>query len=94
MYVDLGPGWLLLTVWGAVTVGAALALRRFLDSGPSHERAGFTAEPLFEDQERLRALEAAAALTTFTPEARDAGKEPGFAGGGGEFGGGGSSESF
>lgn len=94
MYVDLGPAWLLLTVWGAVTVGTALALRRFLDSGPNHERAGFTAEPLFEDQERLRALEAAAALATFTPEARDVGKEPGFAGGGGEFGGGGSSELF
>lgn len=92
-YVDLGPAWLLLTLWGAIAVGTALALRRFLDAGPDHERAGFTAEPLFENQERLGALEAGAALVTFTPEAR-AQQEPGFTGGGGEFGGGGSSESF
>lgn len=92
-YVDLGPSWLLLVVWGAVAAGTALALRRSLDSGPDHERAGFTAEPLFENLERQGVLEAGAALVTFTPEARVK-QEPGFAGGGGEFGGGGSSESF
>jgi hypothetical protein len=92
-YVDLGPPWLLLIVWGAIATGTALALRRFLDFGPDHERAGFTAEPLFDNLERQGVLEAGAALVTFTPEAR-AHQEPGFAGGGGEFGGGGSSESF
>lgn len=92
-YGDLGPPWLLLVVWGAVALGTALALRRYLDSGPDHERAGFTAEPLFDNLERQGVLEAGAALVTFTPEARTQ-QEPGFAGGGGEFGGGGSSESF
>lgn len=93
VYVDLGPPWLLLVIWGAVALGAALALRRYLDSGPDHERAGFTAEPLFDNLERQGVLEAGAALVTFTPEARTQ-QAPGFAGGGGEFGGGGSSESF
>jgi hypothetical protein len=92
-YVDLGPPWALLVIWGAIAVGTALALRRYLDSGPDHERAGLTAEPLFDNLERQGVLEAGAALVTFTPEAR-AQQEPGFAGGGGEYGGGGSSESF
>lgn len=92
-YGDLGPPWLLLVIWGAVALGTALSLRRYLDSGPDHERAGLTAEPLFDDLKRQGVLETGAALVTFTPEARVE-REPGFAGGGGEFGGGGSSESF
>ncbi|HEX9943242.1 MAG TPA: hypothetical protein VGG03_14575 [Thermoanaerobaculia bacterium] len=93
-YVYLGPPWAILTVSGAALVAAVFALRRYLDSGPARERAGFTAEPLFEDIGRQRLLEAGAAVVSFSPEARPVRDEPRFAGGGGEFGGGGSTGEF
>jgi hypothetical protein len=93
-YIHMGPLWAVLTVGGILLAGAALLVRRYLDSGPDHERAGFTAEPLFEDLQRRRVLEAGAAVVTFTPEARPVHEEPKFAGGGGEFGGGGSNSEF
>jgi uncharacterized protein (TIGR03382 family) len=93
VYNDLGPAWLLLTVWGAVAILGALGVRRFLDAAPGKEWRGLTAEPLFEDLEKEGLIETAAAVVTLAPEARQP-QEPGFAGGGGEFGGGGSSESF
>jgi hypothetical protein len=93
-YVHFAPLWVVLAVSGAVLIAAALALRRFLDSGPDRERGGFTAEPLFEDPDRLHLLEAGAAVLTLSPEARPAHDEPGFTGGGGSFGGGGSSSEF
>ncbi|MFL6195170.1 MAG: hypothetical protein ACJ75H_13430 [Thermoanaerobaculia bacterium] len=93
-YIHLGPLWVVLTVGGALVAGAALLVRRYLDSGPDHERGGFTAEPLFEDLQRRRVLEAGAAVVTFSPDARPTHEEPKFAGGGGEFGGGGSNSEF
>lgn len=93
VYRDLGPTWVLLTAWGAVAIAGALAVRRFLDAQSGKEWRGLTAEPLFEDLEKEGLIETAAAVVTLAPEARQP-REPGFAGGGGEFGGGGSSESF
>jgi MFS family permease len=93
-YVHLAPLWAILTVSGAVLILAVLALRRYLDSGVEKERAGFTAEPLFEDAGRRRLLEAGAAVVSLSPEARDLREEPRFTGGGGEFGGGGASGEF
>lgn len=93
-YVHLAPLWVILTVSGAVLIFAVLVLRRYLDSGAEKERAGFTAEPLFEDAGRRRLLEAGAAVVSLSPEARTVRDEPKFAGGGGEFGGGGSSGEF
>jgi hypothetical protein len=92
--LDLGPLWVVLMFWGTASVAAALALRRYLDSGEERERGGFTAEPLFEDLGAEGWLEAGAAVVTLAPDARDVRADPGFAGGGGEFGGGGSSSSF
>lgn len=93
-YVHLAPLWALLTASGALLMIAVFALRRYLDSGPDQERHGFTAEPLFEDLRRQRLLEAGAAVLSLSPEARPLHQEPGFTGGGGEFGGGGSSSEF
>lgn len=92
-YFDLGPVWLALTAWGVVAIAGALAVRRLLDARPGKEWRGLTAEPLFEDLEKEGLIETAAAVVTLAPEAREP-REPGFAGGGGELGGGGSSESF
>jgi hypothetical protein len=94
VYVHVAPLWVVLTVSGAALVAAVFALRRYLDSGPNKERAGFTAEPLFEDLARQRILEAGAAVAAFTPDTRTVREEPKYAGGGGEFGGGGSSSEF
>jgi hypothetical protein len=93
-YVHFAPLWVVITLSGAALVGLVLVLRRWLDSGPQRERAGFTAEPLFADLARQRTLEMAAAVVSFSPDARDLHEEPKFAGGGGEFGGGGASSEF
>jgi len=93
-YVHLAPLWVVLTVSGIALVAGVFALRRFLDSGLDKERAGFTAEPLFEDLARLRLLEAAATVVSLSPEARTMHEESRFTGGGGEFGGGGASTEF
>ncbi|HEV8581820.1 MAG TPA: hypothetical protein VGX68_22350 [Thermoanaerobaculia bacterium] len=93
-YVHLAPLWVVLTVSGIALVAVVFALRRYLDSGPDRERRGFTAEPLFEDLARQRLLEIGAAVTSLAPEARTVPDEPRFKGGGGEFGGGGSTTEF
>jgi hypothetical protein len=93
-YAEPGPLWLFLTLCGLAAIAAALAIRRFLDAAPDHERGGFTAEPLFDDPEAGERLETAASVVTLTPEARAAHEEPGFKGEGGEFGGGGASGSW
>ena len=92
-YVHLAPLWAVLTLGGGAAIAAALALRRFLAAGPGRERAGLTADPLFEDPARHRTLEVAAALAA-APAARapvtDRSLEPG----GGRFGGGGASGEY
>lgn len=93
-YVHLAPLWVVLTVAGAVAIGLALALRRWLDSGEGRVRGGFTAEMLFQDPEKRSALEAVAAVAAFTPGARVVAEEPRFTGGGGRSGGGGGTGSF
>jgi hypothetical protein len=93
-YVHFAPLWVVLAVSGGLLIAAALALRRYLDSGPEHERGGFTAEPLFADPERLRLLEAGATILSLSPDARPVHEEPKFTGSGGSFGGGGSSSDF
>jgi hypothetical protein len=93
-YVHLAPLWVVITASGVTLVGLVLGLRRWLDSGPGKERAGFTAEPLFQDLARQRILEMGAAVVTLSPEARNLHEEPKFEGGGGQFGGGGSSADY
>jgi hypothetical protein len=93
-YVHLAPLWAILTLAGIALVAAVFALRRYLDSGPGKERHGYTAEPLFDEIERRRMLEAGAVLVSLSPDARPVHEEPKFTGGGGSFGGGGSSSEF
>lgn len=95
-YVHLAPLWTVLTAAGAALIGLALWLHRSFDRAPGRERRGFTADALFEDEDRQQALGVAAAAFTLTPEARSAPRpEPGaFQGGGGASGGGGSSQGF
>ena len=92
-YVALGPPWVMLTAGGALLAGAALLLERALSRAPGRERAGFTAEPLFADERRQRALEVAGTVATFAPRT-GAPPDAGFAGGDGRFGGGGAQERF
>jgi hypothetical protein len=93
VYVHVAPLWVALLLGGASALGLALALRRYLDSGPGHERHGFTAEPLFADPERRGALEVAASVASLSPAARPI-ERPGFQGGGGRSGGGGATGTF
>jgi MFS family permease len=93
-YVHLGPLWAVLIGSGIALVAGVFALRRYLDSGPEKERAGFTAAPLFEDLAQQRLLEIGAAVASLTPAARAIHEEPRYSGGGGEFGGGGSTGEF
>ena len=64
-------------------------------AGPTRERGGFTAEPLYEDASRRRVGEVVAAMAAFAPAARTipAG-EPGLKAGGGRYGGGGATSDF
>jgi hypothetical protein len=87
-YVHLGPLWLVLTEAGVGLVLLAFGTERFLARGRDRERAGLTAEPLFEDARRTQLLSAAAVVTTVSPDATTAGLEKGFSAGGGGFGGG------
>ena len=94
-YFQLAPLWVVLTLAGSVAIVLGLALRRFLDSGTAKERAGFTAEPLFEDLTKQSPLEVAATVVSLSPEARAIPDESEkFTGGGGSFGGGGASGTF
>lgn len=96
LYVHIAPLWVALLIGGGAALGLALALRRALDSGPGHERHGFTAELLFADPERRSALEVAVGVVSLSPAARplDHPVQPGFQGGGGRSGGGGATGEF
>jgi hypothetical protein len=78
---------------GALLIGGALALNRWLNRGPGGERRGFTADPLFADETAFRAAELAPVLAAHAPAANPP-DEPGFTGGGGSFGGGGAGTSY
>jgi hypothetical protein len=78
---------------GALLLGCALAVNRWLRNAPAGERHGFTADPLYADESGFRAVELVPVLAAHSPQARAAG-EPGFKGGGGGFGGGGAGSSY
>jgi len=92
-YVRIADLWAVLAAAGALLVGGALAVNRWLGRGRDGERNGFTADALFSDAERLRALEIAPVLAAHSPGGRPP-DEPGFSGGGGSFGGGGAGSSW
>jgi len=93
-YLRLEPAWLVLTGAGALWIAVVLGLWRYLDAGPGGERGGFTAAPLLTDPRRQAALEVGVAVLTLQPEARGAGDEHPFAGGGGRSGGAGATGEF
>jgi hypothetical protein len=93
-YLRLEPAWLVLTGAGTLWIAVVLGLWRYLDSGPAGERGGFTAAPLLTDARRQAALEVGVAVLTLQPEARAAGDEHPFAGGGGRSGGAGATGEF
>ncbi len=94
-YVHIAPLWVVLTISGAVLVVLALAVERALRRAPGAEISGFTADPLFSDEQRRQALQIVPVVATFTPAAPGpAAEEKDFAGGGGRFGGGGAGEKF
>jgi hypothetical protein len=93
-YLRLEPAWLVLTGGGALWIAVVLGLWRYLDSGPAGERGGFTAAPLLTDARRQAALEVGVAVLTLRPEARAAGDEHPFEGGGGRSGGAGATGEF
>ena len=93
-YVHLAPLWVVLILAGALLVVLALAVERALRRARSGEIAGFTADPLFSDERRQQVLQIVPVVTAFTPEARAPATDPGFAGEGGRFGGGGAQEKF
>ena len=94
MYVHVAPPWVVLTGAGILLLIVAGLLRRFLDSGVNGERAGFTAAPLTEPQEKHRGVEILASVATMTPSAPAAAENSQFHGDGGQFGGGGASGNF
>jgi hypothetical protein len=94
-YVHLGPLWLVLGGSGAAVLVLAIGADRLLHASPGRERFGLTAEPLFEDQQKLNLLKAAAVIGTLSPDnapAKELGPE--FKGGGGQYGGGWASGEF
>ncbi len=93
-YVHVAPLWLVLVASGSAALLLALAVRRLLASGPERERAGLTAEALFEDPARRPAMEIAGAVVAFSPGARVLGQEAGLKPGGGSYGGGGATSDF
>ncbi len=93
-YWPILPLWLTLLAGGLAALGLALGLRRWLAAGPDRARGGWTAEPLFEDEEERSAAEIAAGLLTLSPTARPPEPTAGFEGKGGHFGGGGAESSF
>lgn len=93
-YVHLAPLWAVLTLSGALLLVLALAVERALRRAPGGEIAGFTADPLFSDERRQRALQIVPVAAAFTPAPPAPAEEKGFAGEGGRFGGGGATEKF
>lgn len=93
VYLHIAATWVVLSAAGGALVLGALALNRWLSRGAERERGGFTAEPLYEDDESFRAVELAPVLAAHGASPR-APREGGFSGGGGSFGGGGAGSSY
>jgi len=93
-YVHVAPLWAVLILAGALLVILALAVERALRRARDGEIAGFTADPLFSDERRQQVLQIVPVVAALTPEARTPAPDPGFAGEGGRFGGGGAQEKF
>jgi len=91
-YVHLAPLWVVLTAAGGGLVALALVAERVLRRAPRGEIGGYTADPLFSDEQRQQALQIVPVVATFTPAA-GAAEDKGL-GGGGRFGGGGATEKF
>jgi hypothetical protein len=93
-YVHVAPLWVVMIGSGVACLALAAVLRRYLESGAGGERAGLTADPLFEDPERRTPLELAVGAATFAPHAQPVATPPDLQPGGGRYGGGGASGSF
>jgi hypothetical protein len=94
-YVAIAPPWALLAGSGAVLVVLALVIERALRRARERQILGFTLDPLFSDPRRQDALQAIPVAATLAPAAAELpADKPGFAGGGGRFGGGGAAERF
>jgi hypothetical protein len=92
-YVHFASLGVVLAAAGALLVGGALAVNRWLRRGAGGERGGFTADALFTDETAFRAVELVPVLAAHAPAAKPP-DEPGFTGGGGSFGGGGAGSSY
>lgn len=93
-YVHIAPLWAVLSVAGFGLICLALGIHRWLARSPGRQRGGFTADALFEDREKQQALGALGAVS-LAPGARTGAPEAGrYSGGGGSFGGAGSSGTF
>ncbi len=79
---------------GACCLALALWVRRWLRSGERGERAGYTADPLFDRANRTDAIQSVVAMASFTPAAQAASTRPAFEGSGGNFGGGGATGNY
>jgi len=91
--LELEPVWIPLLLGGAAVGALVLAAHATFRRAPGRLRAGFTDAELYEGGAGRPWLEIAATLVALAPAPRP--EEPrGFAGGGGEFGGGGASSKF
>jgi uncharacterized membrane protein YgcG len=81
---------------GVLMIGAALALRRWIDSGPKNMRRGITATRILRsEKDRLAAVGVASGFIDAPGARHDSAPAPDpFAGSGGRAGGGGASSSF
>lgn len=94
LYHAIMPLSFALILIGAFCLALALWVRLWLRSGEGGERAGFTADPLFDNTNRTEAIQSVVAMASFTPAAQAAPSRPAFEGGGGGFGGGGATGNY
>ena len=94
LYREIMPLSLALILIGAACLGLALWVRRWLRGGPGGERAGFTADPLFDDTNRTEVIQSVVAMASFTHSAQAVPGRSGFEGGGGRSGGGGATGTY
>jgi len=93
-YAQVAPLWMVLTSGGLACMALAAVLERWLRGGSQRARGGFTAEPLFEDDRRVRVLEVAITAAQAGAPAPSRTETGTFRGGGGDTGGGGATTKF